>query len=568
MYDSTAALGFETIYVHLDDFCENRCPFCGSDKVIELYPDSGHTFQSKNGWKNLITYWCECLNPDCPGPNKFKAPHPYVLPYKKFGLDVWEFICHEVEKWNTPPQQLKERLEDVGVLMSTDTVADVIQTYKLLRENKADDQTRAKISAQGRIIVGCDGTPGGPGNPTFWIFYDVISGYLLYTAFLEHANDETLYDIFQRIAIMYEVPITGFLSDHQPSINNACYLYDPTLPHQTCHYHYLRNQWTFIETIDTHLNQELREIVNNLPILKRDANGGANYSRKIKVDRQEFFKPLAKLLKQAVNFKSTEFESCKSVLNYEALIKIVAIVKDELETCDPTLRPTIQLKTSFQRVEQGMDALLPYYHDICALNERFQEIRHTLEDPELMENDKVDRLEKIYHQLWDQYRDAAGYSEESDLVTIQPQYNLSTAIIFCQWYRLWQSHRADLFHYYTIDGMEKTNIYNEQIFSLVKSRLIKAHGVPHKNYMLMTRGEETAKYCCNPRQMSVHDILTRYDLKSVRELRAPLKTRIRSQRANFRNALQDLSIIAEIGENIRQKIWELKLQKRIEGDKV
>jgi hypothetical protein len=203
-----------------------------------------------------------CTNPSCPNQEAFKAPQPYVLPYKKFGQDVWLFTCLEWERFKTTPKEISERLLYAGVMISDDVVAEILDTYKLLKEGKTDEETVKIVKEQGCIIIGCDGTPTETGRPSLWIFYYVISGRMLHVELLVHADHDTLLHIFQSIREKYGVTVAGFLSDHQPSIVTACKEFDPKLPYQFCQFHFLRNHWAFIEEKATHLNKELQMVVN------------------------------------------------------------------------------------------------------------------------------------------------------------------------------------------------------------------------------------------------------------------------------------------------------------------
>ena len=220
MYNSTKSIGFKTIYVRLRDLGFGNCPYCKSE-VTEIYPDSGHSFLSLDGWMNAITYWYQCINPNCPSGGTFKAPQPYVLPYKKFGQDVWVLACTEWERYKTNPEEIKQRLSYKGVYISEDVIAQILEDYKLLKDKGINEKTFEVVKKQGRIIVGCDGTPTESGCDSLWTFYDVISGRMLYATFLHHADHKTLYKIFCNIKKQYIVPITCFLSDHQPSIFNV-----------------------------------------------------------------------------------------------------------------------------------------------------------------------------------------------------------------------------------------------------------------------------------------------------------------------------------------------------------
>lgn len=558
MYDSPKALGVQTIYVRIGDFGPKKCPYCGSTDIVEKYPSSGHSFLSMNGWKNVIQYWFECLNPDCSGPEQFKAPQPYVLPYKKFGNDVWAFICREVDRYKSGVSEIKLRLFDLGVDIDEDTIGSIVKEYQLLKSGKIDETTMAIIKKQNRIIIGVDGTPIATGESALWTFYDVISGRLLYADYLLHANEETLIKIFEKIYKNFNVPVDAFLSDHQISIVNACHTFNKDIPHQTCHYHYLRNHWVYLDTIDTHLNTELRSMVNSLGIGKSDSNGGSNYSKGIKVNKQDFFQPIVKLLKQAVNHKEEEFDVLRGVEGYHNLSKIVHALETDIQNCNSTLRPVIQLNGAIELIKNTLNEKLDLFNQLNSLYERFQRIRMILESPDLKKTDKMTQLNLFYNDLWNEAHNAAGYEILSAVKATTAKYDQTNAFIYCQWCRLWNSHEHNLFFYYDVPGLEKTNIYNEQLFSIIKRQTLKIHGQAHQKYMLLTRGENIAKDLCAKENFTVHEILTRYDLKGIKELEQPLNDRIKVQRGNFRRSLQNQDEVQLIIQKIQDRIWEKK----------
>jgi hypothetical protein len=555
MHDTTKAIGVETIYIRLNDFWNGRCPYCDAE-VEELYPDAGHLFRNIDKWINMVTYWFKCTNSACTGPGTFKAPQPYVLPYKKFGQDVWLFVCLEWERFKTTPKEISQRLYYLGVLISDDVVAEILDTYKLLKEGSVDQETMDVVNTQGGIIIGCDGTPTETGKPSLWTFYDVISGRMLHVEFLKHADHETLLRIFRSIQEKYGVPVKGFLSDHQPSIVNACMEFDPSLPHQFCHYHFLRNHWAFIEEKDRHLNKELQILVHKLPIMIKDTNGGTIYSPGIKVDKQDFFAPLAKLLEKSVNFKDEEFTQLKGILAFEALEKITTSITGELQMLDQSLRPVNQLVVTRDIIQQELDTLRQLYTDVQELVSMFQIIRNKLGDPNLSKEEKIKQLEKEYAALWKKYKVKAGYRAREDVKTLQPKYSLSNEIISCQWCRLWKTQETGLFHYMDVDGMEKTNIANEHIFEELRREVVKAHGESHEAYMILTRGGFLAKDISSKDTFTVQEVLTRYDVKGMKVIREPLQERIDEQTSWFKNAPLVTDAVHIIVQKIQNKAWE------------
>lgn len=555
MHDTTRAIGVQTIYIRLNDFWNGRCPYCDAE-VEELYPDAGHLFRSIDKWINMVTYWFKCTNPSCTGPGTFKAPQPYVLPYKKFGQDVWLFVCLEWERFKTTPEEISQRLLYLGVLISEDVVAEILDTYKLLKEGKLDQETVDIITEQGRIIIGCDGTPTETGKPSLWTFYDVISGRMLHVEFLKHADHDVLLRIFRSIQEKYGVPVKGFLSDHQPSIVNACKEFDPTLPHQFCQYHFLRNHWSFIEEKDRHLNKELQILVNKLPIRIKDTNGGTIYTPGFKVDKQEFFAPLAKLLEKSVNFKDEEFVQLRGVLAFEALEKITTSISEELQNLDQELRPVKQLVVTRDLLKETLDKLQPLHLDIKELISLFQVIRTKLGDPGLLRDDKVEQLTHEYAATWEIHKENAGYRERDDVKTLQPKHSLSNDIILCQWCRLWETQKNGLFHYMDVDGMKKTNVANEHVFEELRREVVKAHGESHETYMILTRGIFQVKNISSKDAFTVQEVLTRYDINDMKALREPLQERIDEQISWYKNAPLVTDAVHIIAQKIQNKAWE------------
>lgn len=557
MYDTTKALGFETWYIHATDFLGGLCPYCHAP-VEEIYPDNGHSFRMMDKWVHMVTWWCECKNPSCNGPRRFKASQPFVLPYKKFGQDVWIFICSEWEWFKSSPREISQRLLRHGVVISDDLVANILDTYQLLKEGKIDEETSQVIKKQGRIIIGCDGTPTETECAAFWTFYDVISGRILHVELLEHAGSDDLLRIFRTIQENAGVPVVGFLSDHQPSIVNACKEFDPTLPHQTCHYHFLNNHWRFIEAKDQNLHKELRKTVNALRIGDKDDNGGALYSPNLRVDKREFFAPLVQLLNRSVTNKNENFDQLSGVLAFEALEQNVGMLNLEMETYNQSLRPVKQLFASLNTIVKTLDKMRPCYMDIKELILVFQTIRTTLGDPAIRKQDKISRMAELYNVLWLQHKEAAHYRTHDEVKTLQPSPSLSTHSIYCQWIRLWNTHQDGLFHYMDVKDMKRTNTYNEQMFSQLRRDVIKAHGIVHEAHSIFTRGSFYVKSGEGKNAIRVKNVLESYDFKILETLRRPLRERIEERVAMYRNSPIVTDAIHIIANNIRNKSWEKK----------
>src|SRR5205823_14500487 len=69
------------------------------------------------------------------------------------------------------------------------------------------------------------------------------------------------------------VPITGAISDGQQTIRQAVALELPGVPHQLCHFHYLREAARPIYEADRHAKKELKKRVRGVRPIGRAADG-------------------------------------------------------------------------------------------------------------------------------------------------------------------------------------------------------------------------------------------------------------------------------------------------------
>ena len=241
---------------------------------------------------------------------------------------------------------------------------------------------------------------------------------------------------------------------------------------------------------------------------------------------------------------------------YNSLSEVVDTINFELETLDSNMRPTKQLMVARNVIAQKLKELKPSYEELNELMESFQLIRKTLGDVNMEKDEKRNALDRIYQDLFEKHAKNAGYKTRDSIKSKASKYYLKNEIIFCLWVRLYDSHKDNLFFYYDIQELEKTNIFNEQLFSILKSQIIKTHGRSHKDYMVLTRGSIYLTDICDKESRNIQEILTQYDLKYIAEIKVPLQQRIDRERAYFRNSKILSNSVLMIAKNIREKTWE------------
>lgn len=95
------------------------------------------------------------------------------------------------------------------------------------------------------ISIGADhsgnrGLKPDVGHEVLWVLRDCLSGEVLLARSLLSEAEEELVALLQEVQALVPVPITGVISDGQTGLRHAVAKVFPTLPHQLCQYHYLR----------------------------------------------------------------------------------------------------------------------------------------------------------------------------------------------------------------------------------------------------------------------------------------------------------------------------------------
>jgi hypothetical protein len=125
------------------------------------------------------------------------------------------------------------------------TVSDRLYRYEeLLALHLADSQLlKERLQEQQQVILALDGLQPDVGHEMLWVLRDCASGEVLLARSLLGATERDLALLLEEVAAMcrkLEIPIVGVITDGQHSIRKAVARALPGVPHQLCHFHYLR----------------------------------------------------------------------------------------------------------------------------------------------------------------------------------------------------------------------------------------------------------------------------------------------------------------------------------------
>src|SRR5262249_26230818 len=128
---------------------------------------------------------------------------------------------------------------------------------------------RDRLLQQGRVLLALDGLQPDVGHEVVWILRDCLSGEVLLARSLLSATQQDLAALLHEVQQALPVPIRGVLSDGQHSIRRAVHAAHQVIPHQLCHFHYLREAAKPIYEADRHAKKELKKHVRDVRPLER-----------------------------------------------------------------------------------------------------------------------------------------------------------------------------------------------------------------------------------------------------------------------------------------------------------
>jgi hypothetical protein len=254
-----------------------RCVACGSRMwadydnrrtVITLGRTIRLTLKVRRRHNNSCSRYLKPYRPEAEG--------RYALPQHEFGLDVIALVgALRYREHLSVPEMAVRLVEQHGLTICERTVTNLLDRYdELLTGSLSDDQRlRSLLSEQGHMILALDGLQPDVGHEVLWVLRDCISGEVLLARSLLSGREADLVELIKTVASQLGLPIAGVVSDGQQSIRNAVQSALPEVPHQLCHFHYLREAARPIYEADRHAKKELKKRVRGVRPIERELEG-------------------------------------------------------------------------------------------------------------------------------------------------------------------------------------------------------------------------------------------------------------------------------------------------------
>jgi hypothetical protein len=204
-------------------------------------------------------------------PYRPEAEGALALPHHEFGLDVIALIggLRYTEHKSVP--EIHRALRERGVDIAERSVTSLLERYdELLALSLSDaDRLREITAREGRVVLALDGLQPDVGHEVLWVLRDCLSGEVLLAKSLLSSAAGDLAVLLEAVASVLPVPIAGVISDGQRSIRRAVERALPGVPHQLCHYHYLREAALPVYEADRHAKKVLKKHVRGIRVIER-----------------------------------------------------------------------------------------------------------------------------------------------------------------------------------------------------------------------------------------------------------------------------------------------------------
>jgi hypothetical protein len=251
------------------------CEQCGQPLWVAHH---GHrTVATLTGLWDLTLVVRQCVQPDCPRYHQTLRPEEegrWALPHGEFGLDViiligtWRFREHR----SVP--EMHQALQARGISIALRSVTHLMHRYEELVALRVADHERikARLQKQERVILALDGLQPDVGHEVLWVIRDCLSEEILLARPLLSSTQGDLTALLTEVKEQLDqlqVPVTGVISDGEETIGSAVAFVFPTVPHQLCQFHYLKDAIDPLYEADRHAKTQLKKHMRGIRPIER-----------------------------------------------------------------------------------------------------------------------------------------------------------------------------------------------------------------------------------------------------------------------------------------------------------
>jgi Transposase, Mutator family len=386
-----------------------------------------------------------CPDPSCRRyhrPYRPEAEPHFALPHHEFGLDVIALVgrLRYVEHRSVP--EIHQELRRRGVVIAPRTVTNLLDRYDELRALATADPQRLRrlLKGQQRVILAIDGLQPDVGHEVLWVLRDCLGGEILLAQSLLSATTRDLAALLREVREALPVPITGVVSDGQSTIRQAVAQELPGVPHQLCHFHYLREAAKPIYEADRHAKKELKKRVRGVRAIERaveaedDAEG-------------EIVRGYCAAVRAAITDDGRPPLAAPGLVLHDRLAAIAASLERVAARAKQLPRGLKRLRQMLRRGLEGTAALWP------AVRVAYRWVKQVAQLLKNRAKRSAAELRRRFTRILSGMRQAAAQAETEELRQ-QLRHFLKVT----------KSYRPGLFHCYRCADLPRTNNDLEHLF--------------------------------------------------------------------------------------------------------
>jgi hypothetical protein len=323
-----------------------NCPACKS-RLKRNVTLSHKTVITLSGPIYAVHCGYRCPKVDCPTASRIyrsAACDALALPGFSFGLDVIALVghlklaCHQTldEVHQSLTQKLvmwQTGISRREVLYLFETYCQLLRASQLQRHGSEWEKWLEQVDENGGLIISIDGIQPDRGNETIYLVRDVLTGRVLNAQNVSSSDTQSLKQVLQPVVDL-GLPVIGAISDAQVSELLAIAELWPTIPHQTCQFHYLREAGRPGFEADRKLRTALRKDVQNklrdsrIPTRRRLAELAAqsmlNETEKLEQTQLQLLEDYGLSMQTALNLEGSLPFDYPGLKAYKALEEIEA----------------------------------------------------------------------------------------------------------------------------------------------------------------------------------------------------------------------------------------------------
>jgi hypothetical protein len=249
------------------------CIACGQPMWVAYHAE--RTVLTLQGLYDLTLVVRRCRNQECPRYHQPYRPEEeghWALPHGECGLDVIALVGTLRYREHRSVSEIHQQLKERGVQVCERTVEHAMHRYEELVSVHLRDRERlhALLIKQERALLAIDGLQPDVGHEVLWVIREVLSGEIVVAKPLLSSSQEDLAALLTEAKnALPDIPVSGIVSDGQLSIRCAVAQVFAGVPHQLCHFHYLREAAKPIYEADRHAKKELKKQVRGIRAIER-----------------------------------------------------------------------------------------------------------------------------------------------------------------------------------------------------------------------------------------------------------------------------------------------------------